>query len=58
MFMMMMMMMIEVLRDVTPFRFKKIIDVSEYRNTGMLYPDDEGTTVFRKVGNSLPVDTV
>lgn len=40
------------------FNLKKITDVSEDRNAGMLYPDDERTTVFRKVGNSLPVDTV
>jgi len=40
--------MIEVLRDVTPFRLKKITDVSEDRNAGMLYPDDEGSTVFSK----------
>lgn len=40
------------------FDLKKVTDVSEDRRAPMLYPDDEGTTVFRKVGISLPVDTV
>jgi hypothetical protein len=50
--------MVEVLRAVTPFRLKKITDVSDDRRAPMLYPDNEGATVFRKVGISLPVDTV
>ena len=40
------------------FDLKKITDVSEDPNAGTLYPDDEGTTVFRKDGNSLSVDMV
>jgi len=40
------------------FDLKKITDVSEDRRAPMIYPDDERTTVFRKVGISLPVDTV
>jgi len=58
MMMMMMMMVIESYETLRRFNLKNITDVSEDRNTGMLYPDDEGTTVFRKVGNSLPVDTM
>lgn len=53
------MLMIEVLYEtLRRFNLEKITDVSEDRNAGMLYPYDEGTTVFRKVVNSLPVDTV
>jgi len=51
--------MIEVLYEtLRRFNLEKITDVSEDRNAGMLYPYDEETTVFRKVVNSLPVDTV
>jgi hypothetical protein len=50
--------MFEVLRDVTHFQLKKITDVSEGRNAGMLYPGNEGTTVFQKIGSSLPINTV